>query len=254
MGDEHLPEAAAAALSERGEAFEIGCSYGVASLPDEASSGAEALQLADQRLYERKASRAAASRQSADVLLRVINERSPSLSEHISSVAELALATARRLDLPEHEVKRIGLGAELHDVGKAAIPDAILEKPGPLDDREWDFMRRHTEIGARIVGAAPALEHVADLVRSSHERADGTGYPDGLSGNQIPLGASVIAVCDAFESMVSSRRPYRDALSCHDALEELRRHAGTQFDARVVEQFCAMLARDPTAATRLSAV
>ena len=99
--------------------------------------------------------------------------------------------------------------AELHDVGKVGIPDAILDKPGPLDDEEWEFMRQHTVLGERILGAAPALRPVAAIVRSTHERWDGRGYPDGLVGEEIPLGSRIVAACDAYEAMTNDR-PYRE--------------------------------------------
>ena len=114
------------------------------------------------------------------------------------------------------ELDEVARAAELHDVGKIAIPDAILDKPGPLDAGEWSFMRRHTLIGERILLAAPALRPVARLVRSSHERWDGGGYPDGLAGEEIPLGARVVAVCDAFDAM-TTERPYRDPRASADA-------------------------------------
>jgi two-component system cell cycle response regulator len=124
--------------------------------------------------------------------------------------------------------------AELHDIGKLAIPDAIVHKPGPLDAHEWAFMKQHAIIGQRILNAAPALAPVAAIVRSAHERWDGSGYPDGLSGEAIPLGARIIAVCDAYDAM-TSERCYQNARSHRDALAELRHHAGTQFDPAVVE-------------------
>jgi two-component system, cell cycle response regulator len=117
-----------------------------------------------------------------------------------------------------------------------AIPDAILKKPAPLDADEWEFIRRHTIIGERIVAAAPALRQVAALVRSSHERWDGTGYPDCLRGSEIPLGARIVAVCDAFDAMIANR-PYRVGMRPEQALEELQHCAGTQFDPAVVEAF-----------------
>ena len=236
-GADEIAGLAAAALSESGDAFDIGCSYGITRLPTEAASVAEALRLADQRMYEHKAGRSSAGRQSTDVLLKVLSERSVDLQEHITGVARLAEMAAERLGLPRHEVKRIALAAELHDVGKTAIPDTILHKPGKLDAEEWEFMRRHTLIGERIIRAAPALAHTADLVRSSHERFDGDGYPDGLEGSAIPLGASIISVCDAFDAMVSER-PYRHAMPVADAIAELRRCSGTQFRPEVVELFC----------------
>ena len=128
-------------------------------------------------------------------------------------------------------------------MGKVAIPDAILNKAGRLSDEEWGFMRRHTLIGERIVAAAPALGQVARLVRSSHERWDGDGYPDGTAGEDIPLGARVVAVCDAYDAIVSDR-PYRAARSAEEALAELQRCAGTQFDPAVVAAFAAVLVAD----------
>jgi two-component system cell cycle response regulator len=130
--------------------------------------------------------------------------------------------------------------AELHDVGKLAIPDEILGRPGRLDPEDWAFVRRHPLIGERIIGAAPALAAAAKLVHSTHERFDGSGYPDGLAGDQIPLGARIIAVCDAFTAMTFPR-PYAAQRSVPEALAELRRCAGTQFDPAVVEALANLL-------------
>jgi HD-GYP domain-containing protein (c-di-GMP phosphodiesterase class II) len=193
-------------------------------------------------MYDNKTSgRIPPSRQSADVLLQLLTERSSELGRHTTGVGVLAEITAARLGLDEDESERIRLGAELHDVGKAAIPDAILTKPEPLSDDEWEFVRRHTVIGERIVRAAPSLSRAADLVRWHHERYDGTGYPDALAGEEIPLGARVIAVSDAFDAMVSGR-PYRAAVTAEEALDELRRCAGTQFDPDVVDAFVGAVA------------
>jgi diguanylate cyclase (GGDEF)-like protein len=241
---------AAGEMCEKGEGFTVGCSFGVAQLPADGANAAEALSAADQRMYERKAGRASASRQSTDVLLTALSERNPGLGEHISAVAHLALMTAEALGLDEHESRRIARGGELHDIGKVAIPDSILNKPGPLDREEWAFMRRHTLIGERILAAAPALSDSAELVRWSHERHDGTGYPDGLAGEQIPLGASIIAVCDAFDA-ITSTRSYRAAISVSEALAELRRCSGSQFQPDVVRAFCELIER-PTSKTQAS--
>jgi len=145
---------------------------------------------------------------------------------------------ARRLDLDAEQIDHVRHAAALHDVGKMAIPDAILDKPAALDKHEWAFIRRHTIIGERIVAAAPALRAVAALVRSSHERWDGAGYPDGLAGEAIPLGARIVSVCDAFDAMVADR-PYRAGMDPTDALAELAACAGTQFDPAVVAAFTA---------------
>jgi HD-GYP domain-containing protein (c-di-GMP phosphodiesterase class II) len=128
-------------------------------------------------------------------------------------------------------------------VGKVAVPDAILNKPASLDEEEWGFMRRHTILGERILSAAPALREVAALVRASHERYDGDGYPDKLVGDEIPMGARIVAVCDAFDAMTSDR-PYRSAQTVEMAAAELRRCSGSQFDPVVVDAFCAELGLD----------
>jgi two-component system, cell cycle response regulator len=239
-----LLTACSAALSERGEGFEVSSSFGSVLMPEEATTPTQALQLTDRRMYARKGGRRmSAGRQSRDVLLRTLSERRPDLQLRLRDIGELALAVGRELHMGPEGLDEVARAAELHDVGKIAVPDAILDKPGPLDPVEWSFMRRHPLIGERILLAAPALRPVARLVRSSHERWDGGGYPDGLSGNEIPLGARVVAVCDAFHAM-TTRRAYRDPVSETDAIEELRRCAGTQFDPMVVSAFCKVLARE----------
>jgi diguanylate cyclase (GGDEF)-like protein/putative nucleotidyltransferase with HDIG domain len=241
---------AAFALTERGEGFTVGCSYGSVLVGHEARTAEEALRSADQRMYlSKQGGRVSAGRQSGDVLRQALSERHPDLGRHMSDVAALADAVARRLGLPDAAIDEVRLAAELHDIGKVAIPDAIVDKPGPLDDEEWGFMRSHTIIGARIVNAAPALSAVARLVRSSHERVDGGGYPDGLAGDEIPLGARIVFVCDAFHAMVS-QRSYASGIAEAEAVAELRRCAGTQFDAGVVEAFCGVLAERDAAAAR----
>jgi diguanylate cyclase (GGDEF)-like protein len=225
------------ALTESGEQFSIGASYGVVLLPHEAENLEYALQLADERMYAHKHGRfSAAAAQAKDVLMHTMQAKQPALHDHSSEVAELAVAVARRLGMTGEEVDEVGRAAELHDVGKVGIPDAILDKPGPLDPEEWEFMRQHTILGERILSAAPALRPVAQLVRSSHERWDGQGYPDGLRGTAIPRGSRIVAVCDAYEAMTADR-PYRAALSTETACAELRATAGTQFDPEVVEAF-----------------
>ena len=201
-------------------------------------------------MYERKnGGRRSAGDQSKAVLVRALSERHPDLISHSADVSRMAELVARRLDVAEDQLEPIRHAAELHDVGKVGIPDAILSKPGPLDAEEWAFMRRHTIIGERIVAGAPALAQVGRLVRSSHERWDGTGYPDQLAGEEIPIGSRIIAVCDAFDAMLSER-PYKAGRSTSAALAELRRCAGTQFDPAVVEAFCAVTADELADAAR----
>src|SRR3954465_3983667 len=123
--------------------------------------------------------------------------------------------------------------AQLHDIGKVAVPDEVLDKPGPLDDDEWQLVREHTPVGERIVMAVPELDEVARIVRHSHEHWDGSGYPDGLGGEEIPLASRVVLCVDAFHA-VRSDRPYRQGRSARETMAELRAHAGTQFDPAVV--------------------
>ncbi len=235
-----LTAASVAALSERGPGFSIGAAHGVVSIPPELDDPATVMQLADQRLYRRKEEtrEASAVHQLRDVLLQAFQERHPDLQEHQRGVGALVLEVGRRLGMSGEELDVLARAAELHDVGKIAIPDAILTKPGPLNAEEWGFMSRHTILGERILAAAAALRPVARLVRSSHERFDGCGYPDGLQGQGIPLGARIIFVCDAFDAMTSDRS-YSSAVPTAEAIAELRACAGTQFDPTVVDAFVA---------------
>ena len=216
-------------------------SHGAVQAPGETREPTVALQFADERMYQCKgSSRTSVRRQVRDVLLGVLSERTPEISEHLEGVARLAVATGRELDLLPEQLDEVALAAELHDIGKMAVPDEILAKPGPLDDREWSFIRQHTIVGERILNAAPALRPIGALVRSHHERWDGRGYPDGLAADEIPLGARIVAACDAYDAMTSDR-PYRPALPAAEAEAELRRGAGAQFDPGVVEAVLAAL-------------
>jgi diguanylate cyclase (GGDEF)-like protein len=236
-GGEAGVRTAAAALHERGSTFEVGCSFGMVRVPEEVTDAETAMVLADARMYEHKNGRRPdAATDSQDVLMRALVERNRQLGQHNDDVAELVVAVSRELALERGEIATARRAAELHDVGKLAIPDAILSKPGALDDQEWEFMRQHTIVGERIVASATSLNDVGPIIRSSHERWDGGGYPDRLAGEAIPLGARIIAVCDAYDAMTTTR-PYREAMSEADAMAELRRCAGHQFDPRVVAAF-----------------
>ena len=140
-------------------------------------------------------------RQTHELLVSILREREPELTDHHEDVSRLAVAVGRELGLDAEEIDVLRRAAELHDIGKIAIPEEILRKPEPLDEIEWELMRKHTLVGERILGTSPSLAPVARLVRSSHERWDGEGYPDGLAGEEIPLGARIILICDAFDAM-----------------------------------------------------
>jgi two-component system, cell cycle response regulator len=235
---EAVIDRACTALSEKGEGFEIGSSFGAVLLPDEAHDAGSALHVADERLYAQKYSRRMETDRMMDALLEALSLREPDLPVHLDSVGSLAVETGLALGLRRDELDELVRGAQLHDLGKLAVPDSILRKKGPLDEGEWAFVRQHPLVGERILRASPAFRNVATIVRSTHERWDGGGYPDGLAGEEIPLAARIISACDAFTAMTSPR-PYRLALSEHEALAELERFAGTQFDPTVVSLLAA---------------
>ena len=223
---ERLTRLAADALSENGEGFSIGCSYGIALVPRRrrparppcawpTSACTPPSAPAAPRQADSPATCSWPRCGSARTAWRSTRTASPSWLSAWPSGSAYPSAAA------------------LHDVGKVAIPDEILSKPGPLTPEEWVFMRQHTVIGERILSVAPALAHAASLVRASHECFDGTGYPDSLAGDEIPIGARIIAACDAFEAMTADR-PYRRGRTQADAIVELERCAGTQFDPDMV--------------------
>ena len=227
----------AAAMTLRGQGFSITAAHGAVTIPGEHGSAAAALSLADERMYQHKrGGHVPAARQSANVLAAVAEEHAPGLAEHMRSVRELADATAVEAGVVGAELEALRYAAALHDIGKLAIPTEILDKPGPLSPDEWELVRQHTIVGERILATAPALERSARLVRWSHERIDGTGYPDGLAGDEIPLPARIIAVANAYDAMLTER-VHAEPRSPKDALAELRRCAGTQFDPAVVAAF-----------------
>ncbi len=167
-------------------------------------------------------------------LASALQERDQYTGDHSESVVDVAGRVGETLAMDEEQISKLRTAALLHDIGKVGVPDHILHKPGPLDEQEWEIMRQHPIIGERIMRAIPGLGGVARIVRHEHERWDGKGYPDGISGEDIPLGARVILACDAYHAMTSDR-PYRAAMSHTDAVAELTRNAGTQFDPNVAE-------------------
>jgi HD-GYP domain-containing protein (c-di-GMP phosphodiesterase class II) len=241
------------ALSEGGEGFVVTSAYGAAVIPDDASTVSAALSVADERLYAHKEMLAEIRRGTAhEPLLRTLAEREPELRAHVADVSSLAVRVGEQLGLARDELEVLRLAAELHDVGKLAIPDIVLQKAAALDATEWSFIHSHTLIGQRILSAAPALRPVGAVVRSTHENWDGTGYPDGLAGEAIPLAARIISACDAYAAMTSDR-PYRAARTQEDAICELRRCAGHQFEPNVVDLLCEALAAEEEPAAKLVA-
>ncbi len=243
-----LIDRACEALTERGEGFEIETSFGAIMLPDEAADSSSALQMADERLYAQKYGRRGETDRTMAALLEALSLREPDLQEQLAGIGVLAADVGRMLGLRRDELEELGRAAQLHDLGKLAVPDEILHKPGDLDEREWAFVRQHTIVGERILRASPALRSIASIVRATHENWDGSGYPDGLAGEEIPLAARIVYACNAFVAMTSNR-PYRTAIDVEEALHELMRCAGTQFDPTVVRVLVAHV-RDEQEAER----
>jgi diguanylate cyclase (GGDEF)-like protein len=233
-----LERRVAAALREQGTGFAVAASCGRVGLPRETTDAAQALRLADARadIARRAADPKPREASSATSLAEALSRT----GDHALGAAELAHAVARRVGLPDTEAGRVRLAAQLSGLGKLAIPDTLLGRAGELTAAERDYVRNHPLIAERILLRARGLEEVAALVRSSRERVDGTGHPDGLAGEAIPVGARIVAVCDAFDAMVSYR-PWRPPLSTWDALAQLRAGAGTQFDQRVVDAFAGVI-------------
>jgi diguanylate cyclase (GGDEF)-like protein/putative nucleotidyltransferase with HDIG domain len=250
-----LAETLRAAVRESPRARGLTISFGVTSFPADGRTVTGLLRRADESLYAAKAlGRDRAVIYSAEVvgamsretggpvpgsnlatlltLAEALDIRDPRTSRHSSTVGRYAEAMAVQLGLESARVERVRLAGVLHDIGKIGVADSTLHKPGPLDHDEWVEIRRHPEIGARLL-SAPGLEDLRAWVLAHHERLDGRGYPNRIAGEEIPLEARIIAVADAFEAMLSDR-PYSDGIPAQDALAELRRHAGTQFDPSVV--------------------
>ena len=173
-------------------------------------------------------------------LMRLQAIKCPDLAAHAAGCAQYARALAEQLRLPPDEIEAIRVAALLHDLGKIEIPDSILQKPGPLTEKEWQSMRQHPVLSHRVLAQLGGFSDVLPLVRHHHERFDGSGYPDGLSGEDIPSGSRLILVIDAFDAMTSDR-PYRRAMPVTDAAKELVRCSGSQFDPRVVRAFLLIL-------------
>jgi diguanylate cyclase (GGDEF)-like protein len=255
----------------------ITCSIGVAHYPTDATELSPLLELADGAMYAAKhlgrnqvmaaSAEAAASlgapserggARGGDALIGVVealaalvDARDQYAETRSSNVASTSVRLATALGCDPAEAHAIGLAARLHDVGKVAIADAILNKPGRLTPDEWELMRHHPGVGADVIRRIPSLRGVAPIVEGHHERWDGGGYPRNLAGERIPIGARILAVADAYSAMVSTR-PYREALDHDSAMAELRRCAGTQFDPEVVDAFEALVEGERALSARVS--
>ncbi len=235
----------------------LGVSIGTGGYPWGGNDLEEIIHWADAKMYANKLERKGFKRARngrkdtrlliaavVDVLSTALDIRDRMTHRHARRVARMSAFTAREMQLSEDDVLQIEYAAALHDIGKIGVADSILRKPSALDVDEWREMRRHSELGYQILSGIDFLRNAAEIVHSHHEKFDGSGYPRGLAGEEIVLGARVFAVVDAYDAM-TSRRPYRDPVSQETALEEIARYAGAQFDPQVVETFLRMVRRNP---------
>ena len=234
----------------------LGVSIGGGGYPWGGTDLEEIIHWADAKLYANKLERKGFKRGSprradnrlasavVEVLSTALDIRDNMTHRHSQRVARMAAAVAKQMGLSQREVLEIEYAAALHDIGKIGVADSILRKADPLEPNEWKEMRRHSELGYEILNGIDFLRSAAEIVYAHHERYDGTGYPRGLVAEEIPLGARVFAVVDAFDAM-TSRRPYREAISRDLASIEIARNSGTQFDPQVVEASLAVIRGSP---------
>ncbi|MGA7671925.1 MAG: diguanylate cyclase [Nitrolancea sp.] len=249
-----------------GGGIHITCSLGVATFPENGTERSQLIELADQAMYAAKrlgrnqvrtsgeAAISALVRSSMgsnvredstlvgviEALATLVGARDRYTATHMSQVGHRVARLARELGLSASEAHMLGIAGLLHDIGKVCVPDAILQKPGHLSSTDWEMLRTHAAVGANVLSRVPELRPLVPIIRAHHERWDGSGYPDGLSGDAIPFGARMVAVVDAYGAMTSDR-PYRAGRSAESARIELRRCAGTQFDAAIVDAFLRLL-------------
>src|SRR5690554_2691985 len=216
--------------------IKIAISYGLAT-KEVGEHIDDALKQSEEAMYQHKLFEHTSHRSEfIKSILNTLREKNPREKEHSNRVAHICIEIGKALDMKKHELALLEAIASLHDIGKIAIDEAILNKPGKLNEEEWEIIKTHPEIGYRIISHAPEYAEIAEDILSHHERYDGTGYPRGLKGDEIPIRARIIAIADAYDAMISNR-PYRKALTKEEAIEEIKKCSGTQFDPKLVEIF-----------------
>lgn len=229
------------AYNEKHPALPIKASLGVATAlsPDEPL--VQVFKRADDFMYRNKMlNRAGLRHNILNALMATLAEKDYLTCGHAERLKDICLKMGENLKLSYQQMNDLALLAEIHDIGKVSVPDSILFKSAPLTEKEWDIIRQHAEKGYRIALSSPDLAAIADLILKHHERWDGTGYPLGLKGEEIPLECRILAIADAFDAM-TGERPYRKPMTCKEALEEIKRNAGSQFDPYLVEVFLSIM-------------
>jgi diguanylate cyclase (GGDEF)-like protein len=234
----------------------LGVSIGIGGYPWGGESLEDIIHWADAKLYANKLERKGFKHDGrsdkdekrlvsavVDVLSSALDIRDKMTHRHARRVARMSAFVAREMKLSDDQVLQIEYAAALHDIGKIGVADSILNKTEPLTEEEWSQMRRHSDLGYKVLSGIDFLHEAAEIVYAHHERFDGQGYPRNLASEEIPFGARVFSVIDAYDAM-TSRRPYREAISQEDAIEEIQRNSGSQFDPQVVEAFLSVVRRN----------
>jgi diguanylate cyclase (GGDEF)-like protein/putative nucleotidyltransferase with HDIG domain len=238
----------------------VGFSTGIAEYPENAESADGLIFLADAALYQAKKKgyedklvselrtlstdiMDVATQDQVYALAATVDARDPYTYGHSQRVAEIAMSIGKQIGLSAEDLDKLHAAALLHDIGKVGVPDSILTKVGKPTPEEWDIIRKHCAEGARILGYVRELSTLVPIVLHHHEWYDGSGYPAGLKGLEIPSGARITSVADAYDTMVT-KRPYRDVMSKRDACQELKRYAGVQFDPVIVDAWCKMVEKE----------
>ncbi|MCE5330350.1 HD-GYP domain-containing protein, partial [bacterium] len=223
------------------ESMPLSISMGVAAKLDASQEIKEIMRKAEDNMYKHKLSEKQDIQNSIiSSLEKTLDKKNYETEKHIQRIKDMALKLGNSLKLPENKIDELTLLATLHDIGKIAVADNILSKPGKLTSDEWELIKKHPEVGYRIAESSPELAVIAEDILAHHEWWNGRGYPRGLKGNNIPLSSRIIATIDAYDAMINDK-PYRKAMTKDEAVEELKRCSGTQFDPEIVEQFIEIL-------------
>ena len=217
----------------------ISVSFGV-SCRDTEDNLEEVIRIVEEQMYKNKLFEVTSHRsESIKTILNTLHEKNPREERHSKRVSEICMNIGRKLGMKSEDLQLLKAISNLHDIGKIAIDEAILNKPGKLTDAEWEIIKRHPEIGYRIISTSPEYAEIAYDILSHHEKWDGTGYPRNISGENIPIRARIITIADAYDAMISER-PYRKPLTHEEAISEIKKYTGTQFDPRLVEVFLSL--------------